>query len=79
MQSCSLSQNSLLEKTLVLIKPDGFRRKLVAEIIGRFEKRGFEFIALKQLQMTSDLADTHYKEHIGKDFYPSLKSFIIYK
>ena len=66
----------MLEKTLVLIKPDGFKRKLVAEIIGRFERRGFEFVALKQLTMNSELADTHYAEHVNKSFYPVLKAFI---
>ena len=64
------------EKTLVLIKPDGVKRRLVAEILGRFEKRGFEFVALKQLVMSSELADTHYAEHVDKPFYPGLKSFI---
>lgn len=64
------------EQTLVLIKPDGVKRKLVAEIIGRFEKRGFEFVALKQLTLSSELADRHYAEHTDKPFYPGLKAFI---
>ena len=64
------------EQTLVLIKPDAVKRKLVSEILSRFEKRGFEFVALKQLTLSSELADTHYAEHVDKPFYPGLKAFI---
>ena len=66
----------MLQQTLILIKPDGVKRKLVSEVLGRFEKRGFSFLALKQLVIDSSLSDQHYQEHVEKDFYPKLKIFI---
>jgi len=66
----------MLQKTLVFIKPDGVKRKLVSEVLSRFEKRGFCFLGLKQLTIESQLADQHYQEHVDKAFYPSLKTFI---
>jgi len=65
-----------IERTLVFVKPDGVRRKLVGEVIGRFEKKGFEIAELKKITITPELADRHYAEHIGKPFYPPLKDFI---
>ena len=65
-----------IEQTLVLIKPDGVKRRLISEVIGRFERRGFSFIGLKMLQITDSLSDQHYKEHVKKGFYPELKAFI---
>ena len=66
----------MLQKTLVFIKPDGVKRKLVSEVLSRFEKRGFCFLGLKQLTIESQLADQHYQEHVDKAFYPNLKTFI---
>ena len=65
-----------IEQTLVLIKPDGVKRRLMSEVIGRFEKRGFHFLGLKMLHITDELSDQHYAEHVGKGFYPELKAFI---
>ncbi|MEY3407240.1 MAG: hypothetical protein RL038_301 [Actinomycetota bacterium] len=64
------------ERTLVLIKPDGVRRALVGEILGRLERKGFQIVALKMLQMDADLAARHYAEHVGKEFYERLFNFI---
>lgn len=65
-----------MEKTLVLVKPDGVARGLVGEVISRFEKRGLSLCALKLMQVTPELAARHYAEHQGKPFYDSLLAFI---
>lgn len=64
------------ERTLILIKPDAIKRKLIGEIIRRFELKGLDIIDLKQIRLTPELADRHYQEHIEKPFYPGLKEFI---
>ncbi|MDP2743484.1 MAG: nucleoside-diphosphate kinase [Dehalococcoidia bacterium] len=65
-----------MERTLVLIKPDGVQRGLVGAIIDRLERRGLKLIGLKMLQMDRPLAETHYAEHKGKPFFAGLASFI---
>ena len=67
----------MVEQSLVFIKPDGVKRQLMAEVVGRFERRGFTFHKLELRQLTSDEVDRHYDEHIGRDFYPRLKEFIL--
>jgi nucleoside-diphosphate kinase len=64
------------EQTLVLIKPDGVRRGLIGEVIGRFERRGLAIRAIKMLKFDENLVSQHYGEHIGKPFFPSLREFI---
>lgn len=66
-----------MEQTLVLVKPDGVERKLVGEILGRFERKGYRIVALKLLHISRDLAAMHYAEHQGKPFYPGLIDYII--
>jgi len=65
-----------VERTLVLVKPDGVRRGLVGDIIARFERKGLRLAALKLLRVTGEMADRHYAEHVKKSFFPDLKSFI---
>ncbi len=65
-----------MERTLVLVKPDGVQRGLVGEIIGRFEQRGLKLVGLKMLQMTEQLARKHYTVHEGKSFFPGLIQYI---
>ncbi len=65
-----------MERTLVLVKPDGVERGLVGEVIRRFEAKGLKLMDLKMVKMSPELSDHHYAEHVGKDFYPSLKAFI---
>jgi nucleoside-diphosphate kinase len=61
-----------LERTLVLVKPDGVKRGLVGEILGRLERKGLKIVAAKTLHVTPEHAQRHYAEHHGKPFYPSL-------
>ena len=61
-----------LERTLVLVKPDGVRRGVVGEIVARFERKGLKILAMKMLRVTPELAQRHYAEHEGKPFYPAL-------
>jgi len=65
-----------LERTLVLIKPDGVQRGLIGEIVGRIERTGLRLVGMKFIQMSTELAARHYAEHEGKPFYPGLISFI---
>jgi len=65
-----------MEKTLVIIKPDGVQRGLVGEILARFERRGLKLVALKMVQVSRDLAEKHYAVHKGKFFYEGLVNYI---
>jgi len=60
------------ERTLVLVKPDGVKRGLVGEIVGRLERKGLKIVAARLLRVTPELAQRHYAEHHGKPFYPAL-------
>jgi len=65
-----------VDRTLVLVKPDGVERRLVGEILGRLERKGLRLVALELRQVTVELAAQHYAEHQGKPFYDSLVAFI---
>ncbi len=65
-----------MEKTFVCIKPDGVQRGLIGEIIKRFENRGFQLSAAKFIQVSRELAEAHYAEHVGKPFYAGLVNYI---
>ena len=65
-----------MERTLVLVKPDGVQRRLVGEIVGRIEKRGLKIVGLKMIRVTKELSREHYSEHVQKPFYPLLEEFI---
>ena len=65
-----------MERTLVLVKPDGVQRGLIGEVIARFERRGLRLVAAKFIQVSTELAETHYGEHKGKGFYDGLISYI---
>jgi nucleoside-diphosphate kinase len=65
-----------MERTLILVKPDAFARNLTGEIIARFERKGLRLTALKQMTMTTELAESHYAEHAEKPFFGELVSFI---
>jgi nucleoside-diphosphate kinase len=65
-----------MERTLVLVKPDGVRRGLIGEVIGRIERKGLRIAALRMLDVDDDLARRHYEEHVEKPFFGDLISFI---
>jgi nucleoside-diphosphate kinase len=65
-----------MERTLIVVKPDGVQRGLTGEIIARFERRGFKIVALKSLTVSPELAKEHYIEHAEKPFFGSLVEFI---
>jgi len=64
------------ERTLVLLKPDAVRRGLVGEILGRYESKGLSIAALEQRTIDAAMADQHYAEHVERDFYPPLRTFV---
>jgi nucleoside-diphosphate kinase len=65
-----------IETTLVLVKPDGFRRGLCGEVLARFERRGYDLRGAKLLRIPKAMAREHYAEHRGKPFYGDLVEFI---
>jgi len=65
-----------MERTLVLVKPDGVQRGLMGEVISRLERRGLRLMAAKFLQVSQELAETHYSIHKGKPFFASLIKYI---
>lgn len=67
---------NVVERTFIMIKPDGVQRGLIGEIISRFEKKGLKLVAAKFQQLTLEQAEKHYAEHKGKSFYEPLLQFI---
>jgi nucleoside-diphosphate kinase len=65
-----------MERTLVLVKPDGVVRGLIGEVIGRLEHRGLRLVAAKFIQVSPELAETHYAIHKGKPFFDGLIQYI---
>ena len=66
----------MVERTLVLVKPDGVARKLVGEVIARIERKGLDLVALELRTVERELAEQHYAEHDGKPFFGDLLEFI---
>ena len=64
------------ERTFIAIKPDGVQRGLISEIIGKFEKKGFKIVGLKQLIPSKELAQKHYGVHKDRPFFNDLVNFI---
>lgn len=65
-----------MEQTLVLLKPDCVQRRLIGRIIGRFEEKGLDIVAMKLMKVTPELSKKHYAEHVAKPFYKGLEDFI---
>ncbi len=65
-----------VERTFVMIKPDGVRRGLIGEVISRFERKGLKIVALKMLQMTREQAEELYSVHRDKPFFNDLVKFV---
>ena len=66
-----------IEKTLVLVKPDGVARGLVGEVIARIEAKGYSIVSLRMLQADRALLEKHYAEHQGKPFFEPLVEFMM--
>ena len=65
-----------MERTLVLVKPDGVQRGLIGEILARFERKGLKVVGLRMHEVSRQLAERHYAVHQGKHFYAGLVDFI---
>jgi nucleoside-diphosphate kinase len=65
-----------MQRTLVLVKPDGVQRGLIGLILARLERRGLKLVALKMMRISRELAGRHYAEHQSKPFYDGLIAFI---
>ena len=65
-----------MEKSFVMIKPDGVSRRLMGKVLTRFEEKGLQIIAIKMLAIDESLAKTHYGEHVDKPFFKDLVSYI---
>ncbi len=66
----------MLERSLVLLKPDCVQRRLMGRVIMRLEEKGLNLIAMKLMSVTQELARRHYAEHVEKPFYPGLEAYI---
>lgn len=65
-----------MERTFLMVKPDGVQRNLIGEIVNRFEKKGFKLVGGKLMQIPTELAEQHYGEHKERPFFGELVSFI---
>ncbi|QNG61433.1 nucleoside-diphosphate kinase [Bacillus sp. PAMC26568] len=65
-----------MEKTFMMVKPDGVQRQLIGEIVARFERKGLQLAGAKLMQISAELAEQHYGEHKGKPFFDELVQFI---
>lgn len=65
-----------VQRTFVMVKPDGVRRGLVGDVIGRLERKGLRLTRARMLTIDADLAARHYAEHVGKPFFADLAAFI---
>ncbi|MBK8906106.1 MAG: nucleoside-diphosphate kinase [Anaerolineaceae bacterium] len=65
-----------MERTLILVKPDGVQRGLMGEIVARFERRGLKLLGMKFIQMSQELANQHYAVHRERPFFNDLVSYI---
>ena len=64
------------QRTFVLLKPDTVRRGLVGEVLSRFEAKGLRIVAMEHRTIDAAQADAHYAEHVERDFYPPLRTFV---
>src|ERR671914_2877136 len=65
-----------MDRTLILVKPDAFDRRLTGEILARFERKGLTIVAMKRMTVERDIAERHYAEHAEKPFFGDLVEFI---
>jgi len=67
----------MMQKTLIILKPDAVQRGLVGEILSRFEKKGLKLVANKMTRLSSDLLQEHYSHLVEKPFFPAIESFMM--
>lgn len=65
-----------MEKTFLMVKPDGVQRNLIGEIVSRFEKKGYQLVGAKLMMVSRELAEKHYAEHKERPFFGELVDFI---
>lgn len=65
-----------MEKTFIMVKPDGVQRSLIGEVVSRFEEKGFTLVGGKLMQISAELAQEHYGEHKERPFFGELVDFI---
>ncbi|HEX3031485.1 MAG TPA: nucleoside-diphosphate kinase [Bacillota bacterium] len=65
-----------MEKTYVMVKPDGVQRNLTGKIVSRYENKGYKLAGMKLLRLTREMAEEHYSEHVGKGFFEGLVQYI---
>jgi|SRR5690625_3857123 len=65
-----------MEKTFIMVKPDGVQRGVIGDIVRRFERKGFKLVGAKMMQISQQLAETHYGEHKERPFFGELVEFI---
>ncbi|WP_349924768.1 nucleoside-diphosphate kinase [Bacillus altitudinis] len=65
-----------MDKTFLMVKPDGVERQLIGEIVSRFEKKGLQLVGAKLMSIPKEVAETHYREHKEKPFFGELVDFI---
>lgn len=65
-----------MERTFLMVKPDGVQRNLIGEIVSRFEKKGFQLVGAKLMNISQELAEQHYGEHKERPFFGELVDFI---
>jgi len=66
-----------LERSVILLKPDGLQRGLLGQIVGRFERKGLKLVGLKLMRLTDDVLDSWYAHHKDKGFFKDLKEFMM--
>lgn len=65
-----------MERTFIMIKPDGVQRGLIGKVLRTFENRGMKIVAMKLINVMNELAEKQYEEHVGKPFYETLMKYI---
>jgi nucleoside-diphosphate kinase len=71
------SNDKIMQRTLVLVKPDGVQRGIVGQIIQRFENAGLKIVGMKMKWMDKDFSKKHYNAHVGKPFYQGIENFMV--
>jgi len=73
----STSISMAMERTYIMIKPDGVQRGLVGKIVDRFESRGFHLVAMKTKLASAELLNQHYKDLVSKPFFPKMREYML--